>query len=143
LSALSDKIAVSSPKEYWVGMGKRGIINRYASAFALLAAVLFSYASVRSTIMQAQMAVPGMEMQMCGSMAGSVPQHGDHSGKSSKTCEFCSAAAHAPICSSTQAFIHASTLTWAHYASLRPLGPRGPPEFTAKSQGPPVPVLTV
>jgi hypothetical protein len=126
------------------GMGSRGVISKYACAFALLAAVLFSYASVRSTVMQAEMAVSGMEMPMCTSAASSsVARHGHQSGRGSKTCEFCAAAAHAPICSLIKAFSYTSSITWTRYALLRPFGPRGPPEFTAKSQGPPVPALTV
>jgi len=126
-------------------MGRRGIFARTAGAVALLAIALFSLAAVRSVDMQAAMAGSGGAMPMCGAMAqGPAPSHdaAPH-GKGAVVCAYCAAAGHAAVSTPTVAVLATSTIAWASYAVLRPLGPRGPPSITAKSRGPPPPTLTV
>ncbi len=129
-------------------MGRRGAIGRSAFAAALLAVALFSLAAVRSVVMQAEMAAPAsamaMAMPLCGDGAQDhLAKRGGEQDKAGKRCEFCAAVAHAPVCTSPPDIAPSVTLAWATYPALRPLGPRGPPEFTARSRGPPSPNLTI
>ena len=131
-------------------MGRRSAIGRSAIAAALLAVALFSLAAVRSVVMQAEMAGPAssamaMAMPMCGdgTLHHVAVKHGGEQDKSGKTCEFCAAAGHAAACTSAPDIAPSVALAWTAYPSLHPLGPRGPPEFTARSRGPPSPILTV
>ena len=131
-------------------MGRRSAIGRSAIAAALLAVALLSLAAVRSVVMQAEMAVPGassvmaMAMPICGDGAShhAANKHGEQD-KSGKTCEFCAAAAHAAVCASAPDIAPPVALAWTVYPALQPLGPRGPPEFTARSRGPPSPILAI
>lgn len=67
---------------------------------ALLAVALLAFATVKSVVMQAEMASPLANAPMCGEdMSGHHP--GDNSSDAHKSalafCAFCAAAAHAPV----------------------------------------------
>jgi hypothetical protein len=139
-------------------MGRGGKTGRAIHALALLAVALFSFATVRSVSMQAVMAASSTPMPMPMSMPASMPMSmrgpistcgamgADPAAPHKKvpaTCPFCAAAAHAPICTAFAFVLPSSTVAWAAYAALRPLGARGPPAFTPKSRGPPALLLTV
>jgi hypothetical protein len=119
------------------GMGGRGVIGRAAYSMALLAVALFSLASVRSIEMQAASA--SLSIPMCGSMAESHTAHTDPAPQQKKhaRCEFCAAAAHAPVCTAPPEVRPSSTIAWAAYSLVRNLGRREPAQITPKSRGPP------
>jgi hypothetical protein len=146
-------------------MVRGGKTGRAIHALALLAVALFSFATVRSVSMQAVMAASSTPMPMpmsmpmpasmpmsagtpvspCGAMSADPARDRDPAPhkKVPATCPFCAAAAHAPICTTSAVVRPSSTVAWAAYARLSPLGARGPPAFTPKSRGPPAPALTV
>jgi hypothetical protein len=123
---------------------KRSPIYRWAHATALLAVALFSFAYAQATVMQAAGDRPGTTMVPCPEM-GMMQVDADHgvpAGKSQKACPFCAAASHAPLCSQVAPIPQSVAAAWTAYASLRPLGPRGPPAREPKARGPPTPILT-
>jgi hypothetical protein len=111
----------------------------------MLAVALFSLAAVRSIEMQVAMNAPGASTPLCGMMAMGHAAHQETAPhqKGAVACAFCAAAAHAPIGAAPPAVRASSTIAWASYATLTPLGPRGPPSITARSRGPPRFPLTV
>lgn len=69
-----------------------------AHVTAMLAVALLAFASVKSSVMQAEMALPWANAPMCGEMPGharSGDPHEHH--KALEFCAACAAAAHAPI----------------------------------------------
>jgi hypothetical protein len=126
-------------------MFKRSLIGRSAYAAALVAVALFSVAFVQSTVMQAAGEMPGVTMVPCPEM-GMMPVHAGHgapAGKSQAACPFCAAVSHAPLCTEFAAVPQSIAVTWTAYATLRPLGPRGPPAREPNARGPPTPILTI
>ncbi|MDB5479252.1 MAG: hypothetical protein JWO83_305 [Caulobacteraceae bacterium] len=129
-------------------MGARGLLRRSTYAAALLAVALFSFAYVQSLVMRASGDMPGamtMTMPVCTS-AGMAHVHVHHGGPhdaSQKACPYCAAAAHAPICGSIAPIPRSTTVAWTAYSAMQPLGPRGPPPFTARARGPPQAALTI
>jgi hypothetical protein len=127
-------------------MDLRGMIRRSAFAVALLAMAMLGLATTRSVVMQASDASPGMMMSAtCMSLAG-APMHGKGGAlpdKAHKLCEYCAAAAHAPVCATVAPIPVSSSVAWSIYAALQPLGPRGPPAFEANARGPPQTALTI
>jgi hypothetical protein len=117
-----------------------------APAAALLAVALFSFAYVQSLVMRMSGDMPGgMTMAVCTS-AGMTHVHahpGAPADASQKACPFCAAAAHAPLGGSVVRIPLSTAVAWTTYGAPRPLGPRGPPEFTAHARGPPQPALTI
>ena len=126
-------------------MDKRGLIQRAVCAVALLAVALLSFASAEAVIMQAAGPAAGMTMAICTS-AGMAHVNADHhapADKAHKTCPFCAAAAHAPLCTLTAPIPQTSLVAWTAYAALRPLGPRGPPARAPNARGPPATFPTI
>ncbi len=120
--------------------------QRLAFAAALLAVALFSLAYVQSLVMRTSGDMPGvMTMAVCTStgMAHVHVHHGVPTDRSQRACPFCAAAAHAPVSGSVAPIPLSTTVAWTTYAALRPLGPRGPPEFTPHARGPPQAALTI
>ena len=121
-------------------------LQRLAPAAALLAVALFSFAYVQSLVMRMSGDMAGgMTMAVCTStgMTHVHVHHGAPTGTSQKACPFCAAAAHAPACGSVAPIPLSTAVAWTTYAALRPLGPRGPPEFTAHARGPPQAALMI
>jgi hypothetical protein len=127
-------------------MGLRGVIRQSAFAVALLAMAMLSLATTRSVVMQASDASPDMMISAtCMSLTG-APMHGKGGAlpdKAHKLCEYCAAAAHAPVCATVAPIPVSSNVAWSAYAVLQPLGPRGPPAFAANARGPPQIALTI
>jgi hypothetical protein len=131
-------------------MVKRSPIYRWAHAAALLAVTLLSLAFAQSTVMQATVMqaagdAPGATMVPCPAM-GMMPVSGDHgvpADKSNTACPYCAAASHAPLCSQVAPIPQSAAVAWTAYATLRPLGPRGPSAREPKARGPPTLVLTI
>ena len=112
---------------------------------ALLAVALLTLAGVRSIVMQVADAAPSSSMAMCSGMAGMADPAADgkHApGKAHKVCDFCSAAAHAPICGTVPAITIPMAVRYITWRPQRILGPRGPPSVIARARGPPALLLT-
>ncbi len=113
--------------------------QRLSHMAALLAVALLCVASVKSTVMQAQAgALSGVPM--CSAMGGKTSGQAD---KAHKACEFCAAAAHAPLSCDTTIPPAPAAVAWAPYRVQTATGPRGPPAFRASARGPPLPSLTI
>jgi len=123
-------------------MGWREGIRRSAFAAAMLAVALLSLATTRSIIMQAAGAAPGMASVSCMNMTAAHPKGGALPDQAHKVCDYCAAAAHAPVSSTLASVPRSSTVAWTSYATIQPLGPRGPPAFAANARGPPQIALT-
>ena len=121
------------------------MVQRSAHAMAWLAVALLTFATVQSVVMQAPEVSPGAAMAICTSMpmAHMDAKHGAPADKAHTNCAFCDAAAHAPVCSSVGAVPTPTAVAWLAYTALRPLGPRGPPEFTPNATGPPQTAMTL
>ena len=127
-------------------MEKRGLIQRTACAVALLAVALLSFASAQSIVMQAAGPAPGgMTMAICTSAGLAHVNAGHHApaDNAHKTCPYCAAAAHAPLCALTAPIPPSSLVAWTAYVALRPLGPRGPPARAPNARGPPATFPTI
>jgi len=126
-------------------MVKRGPIFRSAYAAAFLAVALLSVAFIQSTVMQTTGAMPGMTMAICTSHGAATvgAEHGVPKGQSQQTCPYCAAAAHAPLCASTDPIPASVAVAWSAYTALTPLGPRGPPARAPNARGPPPTDLTI
>ncbi len=127
-------------------MARNRPLQRLAPAAALLAVALFSFAYVQSLVMRMSGDMPGgMTIAVCTStgMAHVHLHPGAPAHAPQKACPFCAAAAHAPVCGSVSPIPLSTAVAWTTYAALRPLGPRGPPEFTAHARGPPQAALTI
>ena len=112
---------------------------------AMLAVAMLSLATSRSVVMQAADASPGMTSATCMSLTG---LHGGAKGpvapdKAHKLCEYCAAAAHAPLCAADAPIPVSSAVAWTAYPAFQPHGPRGPPAFAANARGPPATALTI
>jgi hypothetical protein len=121
-------------------------LQRLASAAALLAVALFSLAYVQSLVMRMPGDMQGgVTMAVCTStgMAHVHVHHGAPTDTAQKACPFCAAAAHAPVSGSVAPIPLSTSVAWTTYAALRPLGPRGPPEFAPHARGPPQAALTI
>ena len=138
-------IALAPFESYCPNMGTRGPVQRMTHVMACLALALFTYATVKSVVMQAAAVAPHVAMTMCLDMpmghmdAKPIAQ----SEKGGKTCVFCDASSHAPLCSFAAVVPATSAIAWQTYTALRPLGPRGPPSFVANARGPPQAALTI
>jgi len=125
-------------------MGWRDVIRRSAFAAAILAVALLSLATTRSVVMQIADTAPGMTSITCMNMAAAHAKGGAHlPDQAHKVCDYCAAAAHAPVCDSPLSVPSPSAVTWAAYPIIRPLGPRGPPAFAPNARGPPQAALTI
>jgi hypothetical protein len=127
-------------------MGFRGVIRRSAFAVALLAMAMLSLAATRSVVMQAKDGATGMMVSAtCMSLTGGPPhvKGGVTPDKAHQLCEYCAAAAHAPVCTTVAPIPRSTAVAWAAYPALQPLGPRGPPAFKANARGPPEAALTI
>ena len=127
-------------------MARTRPLQRLARAAAFLAVALFSFAYVQSLVMRMSGDMPGgMTMAVCTStgLAHLHARPGAPADTSHKACPFCAAAAHAPVCGPVAPIPLSTTVAWTTYAAHRPLGPRGPPEFTAHARGPPQAALTI
>ncbi len=119
----------------------RGLLH----ALALCAVALLNVAVVKSTLMQASM---GAAAETCRE---AMPQMPGMAGKSAPlpgkagrhACEYCAAAAHAPVCTSVPAPVAPPTTAWVRWAAVAGLGARGPPPVEARARGPPLPPLTI
>jgi len=112
----------------------------------MLAVAMLCVATVRTVVMQAaDAAAPGGMSATCMSMTagGAVHAKGAQPDKASKVCEYCAAAAHAPMGAMEAAIPRSSAVAWMSYAALQHLGPRGPPAFAANARGPPHNPLTI
>jgi Protein of unknown function (DUF2946) len=74
-------------------------LSRIANVAALLAVALLAFATVKSIVMQAEMASPLANAPMCGDMSGRYQRDKpDDAHKSALAfCAFCAAAAHTPL----------------------------------------------
>ncbi len=119
------------------------IFNRFTQRLshiaALLAVALLCVASVKSTVMQATDAAVG-GVPMCSAVGGKTSGQAD---KTHKACEFCAAAAHAPLSCGTTILAAPAAIAWAPYRVQTATGPRGPPAFRPSATGPPSPALTI
>ncbi len=106
---------------------------------ALLAVALLCVASVKSTVMQAADGAMG-GVPMCSVVGGKTSGQAD---KAHKTCEFCAAAAHAPLSCAATILPALTAIAWAPYRVQTATGPRGPPAFRPTARGPPLPSLTI
>ena len=61
--------------------------------------------------------------------------------KPAKSCEFCAAAAHVPVCGSTPVLSAPTTVAWLAWRPITGLGSRGPPAFEPRARGPPTVLL--
>ncbi len=126
--------------------------GRAAFAAALLALLLLAVATVKSTLMQVEMATAGAPMPFCGGhMVADVSwAMADESGAAavghgvSKTnhgrpsaCPFCSAAAHAPTTALGWSLGVPVAITFVAFRVIASHGPRGPPAATPRARGPP------
>lgn len=119
-------------------------IWRAARGAAFVAVALLTLAGVRAQVMQAAELSPApvCAMGMPGMVMGDAPA-APAPGKAHKVCEFCVAAAHAPLpAEAARPVAPVTTVTLAAYAAWRTLGPRGPPAVPPKARGPPNPILT-
>lgn len=118
-------------------------IVRTAHVLALCAMALLSYATVRSTLMQASMT---QVAETCGEvmpgMAG-MTSKAVHpgKGKAAQSCEFCAAAAHAPLHTVAPTLATPAAVAWSPHLAWRTSGPRGPPTRPAHARGPPSTLL--
>ncbi len=112
-------------------------MGRTAHWAALLAVCLLSWATVRSVTMQAAEAVGAPVCGMAG-MAGSAAAAHARPGKARAPCEFCAAAAHAPLSADAPRLSRPTLAVWSPAAPVPQLGPRGPPSFAPKARGPPL-----
>ena len=108
---------------------------------ALCAVALLNFAVVRSTVMQAVMAAPAAATcheampGVAGMSHGAPEQPGK--GKADRSCEFCDAAAHAPIQSAAIDLPTPSAVAWSPFRAWTSQGPRGPPSREPHARGPP------
>jgi hypothetical protein len=119
-------------------MTMRGATLRSAFATALLAVALLGFASTRSIVMQAVAAATPAQGP-CADMAGMGKPAGGAApaGKAHKACEYCAAAAHAPLCAAAAAIPDSTSVEWMAYAALESPGRRGPADVTPRARGPP------
>ena len=128
---------------------------------------MLSYASVRSTVMQVEMAspaaaeplhdggtvsaaIPGMNMSSMD-MAGMAMPHAKparphaakHGSSGPATCPYCSVAAHMPILGGVALFRVPTAFTFAAFRVVASHGPRGPPALQPRARGPPTDPLTL
>lgn len=117
---------------------------RFTPLLALIALVFFTWAGVRSTVMQAAMADPAAA-ETCREMAGMSAMASSHPGGAAKstpartTCPWCAAAAHPPlgaVAARPAPPVHA--VAFAVYAAPRASGPRGPPARRPSARDPPI-----
>jgi len=113
--------------------------QRLSHMAAVLAVALLCVASVKSTVMQATDAAMG-GVPMCSAGVGKASGQAD---KAHKACEFCAAAAHAPLSCDTTILPAPAAIAWAPYRVQTATGPRGPPAFRPTARGPPLPNLTI
>ena len=118
-------------------MGGRDGIRGLAFAAAIFAVALLSLATTRSVVMQIADASPGMASASCLTLAAAHAKGGGVPDRAHKVCDYCAAAAHAPVCGSVAAIPRSSAVAWTAYAALQSFGPRGPPAFTPNARGPP------
>lgn len=115
---------------------------RCAPLLALAAMVLLTWAGVRSTVMQAAMAVPASPAACpgMGEMAPAPARHARAKSTPAKpaACPWCAAAAHAPLdVAVTRPPPPVHAVAFAAYASPRASGPRGPPARRPSARDPP------
>jgi hypothetical protein len=113
--------------------------QRLSRMAALLAVVLLCVASVKSTVMRAEAGALG-GVPICSIMGAKTSGPAD---KAHKACEFCAAAAHAPVSCDTTILPTPTAVAWAPYRIRTATGPRGPPAFRPTARGPPFPNLTI
>jgi hypothetical protein len=135
-----------------------------ALAAALIALLMLTYASVLSSVMQVEMALPGgmttplvtghptavamTTMDMPGmsiASASSTPPHaapkGDHGHQSD--CPYCAAAAHLAILGGVTPVLVSTTFVFAAFHLTASHGPRGPPQVQPRARGPPTRPMSV
>jgi predicted metal-binding membrane protein len=128
-----------------------------AFAAALIALLMLTYASILSSVMQVEMALPGgmtplvtgppapaampnMDMPgMSMESASPTPHHaapkGDHGHQSD--CPYCAAAAHLAILGGVTPVLVSVAFVFAAFHLTASHGPRGPPELQPRARGPP------
>ncbi len=112
-----------------------------AHVVALVAVALLTLAGVRSAVMQAaELRAPSMPM--CGMAMEGAGTERHAPGKAHARCEFCAAAAHAPIGGAAATAPVSVAVAWIVWRPLAARGARGPPAFTARARGPPAAPLT-
>jgi len=124
--------------------------NMAAWVAALLAVLLLNYASVVSSTMQVEMALPGAMGPLCAPpTAPASPSaakaasgrplvaHPQTSHEHPAVCAFCSAAMHAPTLGSVLSLRPSVAVLFAGYSTVSALGPRGPPALEPRARGPP------
>lgn len=137
-----------APRPRRAGMRAFGSLFRSAYATALLAVALLTFATVRSTVMQAAELAPsaahgcGMAMGGMAAMPRGAGQARHSSGKARPLCEFCIAAAHAPLTALMAPPPAPQAVAWIPPVPRPVLGARGPPAFRPKARAPPAVPLT-
>ena len=110
---------------------------------AFCAVLLLNVAVVKSTVMQA---TPPAQMEHCQTpmpgMAGMDPASGKAPGKAAHAaCEFCSAAAHAPLQALAPELPVPCAVSWSERLAWARRGPGGPPPQRAHARAPPSSLL--
>jgi len=122
--------------------------NMAAWVAALLAVLLLNYASVVSSTMQVEMALPVAMGPLCAPAPASpsaakaasgrlVVAHPQTSHEHPAVCAFCSAAMHAPTLGSVLSLRPSVAVLFAGYSTVSAHGPRGPPALQPRARGPP------
>ncbi len=109
-------------------------------AAALLAVLLLGFATVRSTVMQVEMA-SASAMADCGMDMGGASKAAKP-GKAPAGCPFCAAAACPPVGPAVVALPVSGAVDWVRWTPFAPRGARAPPPVAARARGPPAPSLT-
>ncbi len=114
----------------------RGIVH----VAALLAVALLTLAGVRSNVMRAA-ELAGGSAPVCG-MAMTLHADGEKApGKAHASCEFCAAAAHAPVLYEASPAVAPTRIAWIVWRPFQTRGARAPPAVAARARGPPEPTL--
>lgn len=103
---------------------------------ALVAVALLTLAGVRATVMQAGETLGAMPMCVAG--AAHDTRSDPTPGKAHAACEFCAAAAHAPVSADAPTLSAPVAVAWFATPPVFALGPRGPPAFRARARAPPL-----
>jgi hypothetical protein len=122
-------------------------------AAVLIALLMLSYASVRSTVMQVAMASPAAGVPMCGgdapamamgALAHAAPARaGKATPGDTKNCPYCAAAAHPPLASQPAPPLSSGAVQFVAYRVRTLHGARGPPARRPRARDPPVSFLSV
>ena len=117
---------------------------------------MLTYASIRSTVMQVEMASPAAMASLCGGKAGAMSGMGPardwtppsapgvkHGGVHSTACPYCAVAGHLPILGDATPLRVPTAFVFTAFRVVAGHGPRGPPTLQPRARGPPTDPLTL